>query len=159
MPNLWCWYLAKLLILPLRRRIWPMEAVYDLSVAHNHMTINQRKDTHRDALKRDKTQSTRCSPMHSLMSTETNTVLTISWHHTQRLPAKVLIFLWHTWHLVELPSALIQSWAAIWHTEEQKKEIWRKRCNSLQTNDCSKTTLTAWSVSNTQLFSHTVHNV
>lgn len=121
MANLWCWYLAKLLISPLRRRIWPMEAVYDLSVAHNHMTINQRKDTHRDALKRDKTQSTRCSLMHSLMSTETNTVLTISWHHTQHLPAKVLIFLWQTWHLVELPSALIQSWAANWHTEEQKK--------------------------------------
>lgn len=50
-----------------------------------------------------------------------HTILTISWHHTQRLPAKVLIFLWQIWHLLDLQSALIQSWDATWDTEEQKQ--------------------------------------
>lgn len=49
-------------------------------------------------------------------------VLTISWHHTQCFPAKVLIFLKQTWHLLALQSALIQSWVAFWSkTEAQQK--------------------------------------
>ncbi len=76
-----------------------MEAVYDLSVAHNRRTTSQRKDTHRGADK--ETRLGEHSSIIIIVSTKTNkqkkmTVLTISWHHTQRLPAKVLIFLWQT---------------------------------------------------------------
>lgn len=73
-------------------------------------------------------------------STAPNTVLTISWHHTHCLPAKVLIFLWQTWHLPELLSVRIHSWAAIWENKERKVEegnvpfsiqasgLWPPRC-------------------------------
>lgn len=47
-------------------------------------------------------------------------VLTNSWHHTQRFPAKVLIFLLQTSHLLAPQSALIQSWAGIWDAEEAR---------------------------------------
>lgn len=36
---------------PLRPRIWPTAAVYDLSVAHTHKKTSQKKDTLHDALK------------------------------------------------------------------------------------------------------------
>lgn len=45
-------------------------------------------------------------------------ILTNSWHHTHRLPASVLIFLWQTWHLPKPLSVRIQSWAATWDAEE-----------------------------------------
>lgn len=55
-------------------------------------------------------------------------VLTISRHQTQRLPDRVLIFLWHTLHLLDLQSALIQSWAATWgSTWKTRRRQWWKR--------------------------------
>lgn len=51
--------------------------------------------------------------------TAPNATLTISWHHTHRLPANVLIFLWQTWHLLGLLSVRVQSWAATWDAGER----------------------------------------
>lgn len=59
-------------------------------------------------LKENKCQLTSSKEMFSNSCPNTHTLLTISWHHTQRLPAKVLIFLWQTRHFVDL-SAFIQS--------------------------------------------------
>lgn len=87
------------------------------------MTLKKRQDS-------VNTEKKRSSLIHSLMSKHTHTLLTISWHHTQRFPATVLIFLWQTWHLEELQSAPIQSWAATWDTGVEKERL-RKRCNSL----------------------------
>lgn len=66
--------------------------------------------------KRDKIQRA-CLGTWSMAS---NAILTISRHHTHRLPAKDLIFLRQTWHLLELLSVRIQSWAATWDAEEWK---------------------------------------
>lgn len=94
-----------------------MGAVCDPSEVHSRRSISQREDTHRDASKERLSE-------HLLQSqtfyacVATNTALTISWHQTQRRPAKVFIFLWQTWHLVELQSALIQSWEATWEQKD-----------------------------------------
>lgn len=67
-------------------------------------------------LKRDETQPKWPEPS----STALKATLTISWHHTHRLPANVLIFLWQTWHLPEQLSVRVQSWAATWEAGERK---------------------------------------
>lgn len=48
-------------------------------------------------------------------------ILTNSWHHTHRLPASVLIFLWQTWHLPKPLSVRIQSWAATWDARRVRR--------------------------------------
>lgn len=72
---------------------------------------------------KDKQESVKAANHLLVLCMNTVNVLTISWHHTHRFPAKVLIFLKQTWHLVALQSALIQSWAGFWSTQQMEKQL------------------------------------
>lgn len=91
-------------------------SMWSLSGPQSHDKPEKRQSSWR--FKRDKIQWAGLETH----STTSSAVLTISWHHTHRLPAKVLIFLWQTWHLPELLSVRIHSWAATWETKERKVE-------------------------------------
>lgn len=82
-----------------------------------------------------------------------NAILTISWHHTHRLPANVLIFLWQTWHLQELLSVRIQSWAATWGRKDGDEKVCSLQPSGLLTPAVTYTASSRLEYFSTVLFS------